>query len=31
VHAPTLSMGRPNPPCRHSEQVQGQRPTGENP
>jgi hypothetical protein len=24
-------MGRPNPPRRHSEQVQGQRPAGENP
>jgi hypothetical protein len=31
VPAPILSMGRPNPPCRHSEQVQGQRPAGENP
>jgi chorismate synthase len=31
VHAPTSSMGRPNPPCRHSEQVQGQCPAGENP
>jgi hypothetical protein len=24
-------MGRPNPPRHHSEQVQGQRPAGENP
>jgi hypothetical protein len=29
--APISSMGRPNPPRRHSEQVQGQRPVGENP
>jgi hypothetical protein len=29
--APISSMGHPNPPRRHSEQVQGQRPIGENP
>jgi hypothetical protein len=31
VPTPISSMGRPNPPRRHSDQVRGQRSAGENP